>query len=73
MSVLTVIKLVRDFFGVDIHTKVLHPSFLGALIYTSVIAILYPFICKGNRGCKMLFKKHLKEGEDQDLLLHSPV
>lgn len=39
---MTVVKLLRNPFGVDVHTEVLHPSFLGALIHTSVIAILYP-------------------------------
>lgn len=46
------VKLVRNTFGLDVHTKVRHPSFLGALIHTSVIVIPYPVICKGTKIAK---------------------
>lgn len=38
MSVLSMVKMIRNSFGMDVHTKVLYPSFLGVLIHTSGIA-----------------------------------
>ena len=38
VDVLTIVKLIRNSFGMDVHTKVLHPFLLGALIHTSAVA-----------------------------------